>query len=62
MSPGMSNLDSSERARFTDAIARFDRANAENLNQELVDGTLQRARTSERPCSQICQIYARHRG
>ena len=41
MSPGTSDLDGPERTRFADAIARFDRANAEDPNHELIDGAPQ---------------------
>ena len=41
MSPETSDVGSRERARFTDAIARFDRANTADPNHELVDGAPQ---------------------
>ena len=41
MSPATSDRDHTHQTRFHDAVARFDRANAEDPNRELVEGVLQ---------------------
>ena len=41
MSPAKSDRDDTHQTRFHDAVARFDQANAEDPNRELVEGVLQ---------------------